>query len=342
MSLRFSLMAGNYASFQYNSLLSLDYTKYMKVIAFADDLIVITKGTSILEAENFANIEMQKIHMWAMNNKTRFNEHKSKTMLITRRKRKENKDIRIFLNNKQLEQVNKMKYLGIIIDTKFCFNYHIDYVTERCTKLINVLSRTAKINWRLKHEALRTIYKGAILPLLSYGAPVWINALDRSYNLKKLKQVQRLINKLIAKAYRTTSHEVLCVLTGFTSIQIKIEEIMRTYLVKRSNKYQFQNADHARGYKNWIHPAEFTKINETMEKTECTYKIYIDGSKSELGIGSGVAIFNNEELTYQLKFKLYEACSNNQAEQLAILKALEYVKDLNNGEVSVDERKVAI
>jgi hypothetical protein len=44
-------------------------------------------------------------------------------------------------------------------------------------KLIYSLSKSAKVTWGLKHEALRTIYKGTILPLLLYGAPVWTEAI---------------------------------------------------------------------------------------------------------------------------------------------------------------------
>jgi len=57
-------------------------------------------------------------------------------MLISRRKRKEVKDINIYLNNKPLEQVTTMKYLGIIIDDKFKFSQDISYAAEKCTKLI--------------------------------------------------------------------------------------------------------------------------------------------------------------------------------------------------------------
>ena len=46
---------------------------------------------SIGEAENFANIELNKIAEWATDNKIKFNEEKSKVMLLTRRKRKEQK-----------------------------------------------------------------------------------------------------------------------------------------------------------------------------------------------------------------------------------------------------------
>jgi len=44
---------------------------------------------------------------------------------------------------------------------------------EKCTKLIFSLAGSAKITWGLKHKALKTIYTGAILPIILYGAPVW-------------------------------------------------------------------------------------------------------------------------------------------------------------------------
>jgi hypothetical protein len=40
----------------------------------------------------------------------------------------------------------------------------------------------------------------AILPILSYGAPVWIEGLQRKHNATKLRRVQRLINIKIARA----------------------------------------------------------------------------------------------------------------------------------------------
>ena len=44
--------------------------------------------------------------------------------------------------------------------------------------------KSAKVTW-LKYGALKTIYTGGILPLLLYGAPVWIKAIEKgSYKLK--------------------------------------------------------------------------------------------------------------------------------------------------------------
>jgi ribonuclease HI len=53
-----------------------------------------------------------------------------------------------------------------------------------------------------------------------------------------------------------------------------------------------------------------------------------------------VAIFVDKALGAQLKFKLDNRCSNNQAEQLAIAKALEIIESIDISETS--PRKVAI
>jgi uncharacterized HAD superfamily protein len=95
-------------------------------------------------------------------------------MILTRRKPKIKRDFKIYLNNKRLQQEDTIKYLGIVIDRRFKFNEHIDYITYKCMKLIHALSKSAKINWGLRHDVLRIIYTAAILPILSYAAPVWI------------------------------------------------------------------------------------------------------------------------------------------------------------------------
>jgi hypothetical protein len=104
-----------------------------------------------------------------------------------------------------------------------------NYITEKCTKLILVISKSAKINWALDHKALKTIYLGGVLPLLLYSAPVWIMAMENKKYKNKVIRVQRLITIKMAKAYRTVSSEAICVITGVTPIRIKIEEAAEIY-----------------------------------------------------------------------------------------------------------------
>jgi hypothetical protein len=251
---------------QYNSLLNLRYTNHTKTVAFADDLVIMIKSYSIREAENIANVEMSKFSAWAKENKIRFNEQKSKVILMTRRKRKELKDLEVYLNNKPLLQVHSLKYLGIIFDSKLTFREHINYMAEKCTKLIFALSKLAKLNWGLKHATPKTIYTSGILSLLLYGSPVWKKAIDRVNYKLKLIRVQRLINIKTAKAYRTVLNEALCILTGLIPIAIKIEEAVQFYELIRGSRKEEALIDCDMGVKYWHHRAEtiscLTEYNE--------------------------------------------------------------------------------
>ena len=160
------------------------------MVAYADDLIMAMRGESIRAAEKYTNVELSKIKGWAKNNKIKFNDTKSKVMLVSRRKRKEDKNITVYLNNKPLEQFTQMKYLGIILDHKFRFIEHITYGAEKSAKLIHSLSKAAKLTCGIKYEAIVIIYKGAILPLLTYAAPVWIEAMNFEHNRQKYIRVK--------------------------------------------------------------------------------------------------------------------------------------------------------
>jgi hypothetical protein len=113
--------------------------------------------------------------------------------------------------------------------------------------------------------ALKTIYKGAILPLLSYGIPVWVQALEEEHNRKKIKTVQRLINIKIAKAFRTVSQEALSILTGLPPIIIKLQETAELYNIKKTGTYLNYEIEVPVNYKTWPHPADFTGIRPANE-----------------------------------------------------------------------------
>jgi hypothetical protein len=119
--------------------------------------------------------------------------------------------------------VKEIKCLGSYFDNQFTFDKHIKNLAENSTKLIHMLGRSAKLQWSLGNKAL-TIYEGALIPLLTYGVPVWEEAAAKHKNIRMLQRVQRIINIKIAKAYRTISFEASCVITGVAPIGLVIEE----------------------------------------------------------------------------------------------------------------------
>jgi hypothetical protein len=206
----------------------MDFTHCTRVIAFAGDLMVLTRGKCALDTENYANQDLKKIENWARKNKMHFNENKSKVLLVTTKISGDNKTLNIYLNNKHLEQVSELKYLGIYFDSRFSFDRHVDYITGKCTPIINMLAKSAKLKWGMGHRALKIMYSGAIEPILTFGAPVWEKALTKQNNLK-YQRVQRMMNIKMSNAFRTLSYEASCVLVGVRPIWLAIEEKVRTY-----------------------------------------------------------------------------------------------------------------
>ena len=70
----------------YNALLNMKFSRHTKLIAFADDLAILTYGKTLSEAEAFANSALATIENWAWENKMKFNESKSKATIIAKKR----------------------------------------------------------------------------------------------------------------------------------------------------------------------------------------------------------------------------------------------------------------
>jgi ribonuclease HI len=79
------------------------------------------------------------------------------------------------------------------------------------------------------------------------------------------------------------------------------------------------------------------KDNTLRENNEdiSTTQIFTDGSKSEQGVGAGITKYRTGTHTKSLKYRLNKRCTNNQAEQLANLKSLEYIENTQTTDKSV-------
>jgi ribonuclease HI len=68
-------------------------------------------------------------------------------------------------------------------------------------------------------------------------------------------------------------------------------------------------------------------ISKTDEKEDkISIHIYTDGSKTDKDVGSGIAIFESGQYIKSIQRRLNKKCTNNQAEKLAILTALQYME----------------
>jgi hypothetical protein len=91
---------------------------------------------------------------------------------------------------------------------------------EKLITLINMLAGTAKLQWGLGHKSLKTIYEEAVVPILTCGVFIWVEAIRKNKNLTKYKRIQRLINFKITKACWTLSYDASCVTARVRPIKL--------------------------------------------------------------------------------------------------------------------------
>jgi len=313
----------------YSWLFNMDFTHRTSVIAFADVLMVLTRGKCTLDAENYTNQDLKKITNWARENKMNFNGNKSEVLLVTTKTSGANRTLNIYLNNKSLEQVSELKHIGIYLDNRFSFDRHVDYITGKCIPIINMLAKSAKLNCGLGHRALKVIYTGAIEPILTYEAPMWEKALKQN-NLRKYQRVQRMmsIKIRVSNAFRTLPYETSCLLAGVRPIRLAVEEKVRTYKATHNNTVY----DAPLEVRHWPQPAEIPLIRVPTEIPRNVINIFKDGSKIGGKVRAAAVIIKDDIALHQAKYNTHERCSNNQAEQVAILRALEQIQNLQLAE----------
>ena len=89
----------------------------------------------------------------------------------------------------------------------------------------------------------------------------------------------------------------------------------------------------------WPHPVEIPLIRVPTKIPHNAITIFTDGCKIGGKVGAAAVIIKDDTLLHQYKYKLHERCSFNQAEQVAILKALEQIQNL---QLPKDAEKIAV
>jgi len=118
-------------------------------------------------------------------------------------------------------------------------------------------------------------------------------------------------------------------------IEIKIEEAAQLYYATRGNTNNKTQFERDMSVRKWQHPADAIIRELKKEEEKNPIQIFTDGSRSERGVVPGVAIYRSGESINTVQCRLSKKCTNNQAEQFAILSALEHIEKLQTTDNSV-------
>ena len=184
-----------------------EISKLADYIFFADDANLIFTGDTYESIRENVNTVLRLIQNWVVKNGLKLNLSKTKYMVFTN-KTKQNIDISF--NGIQIEQSDRERFLGVIIDSGLNWSHHI-------TLLATKVSRNAGILYRLKgiipDSTLKMIFHSFVQSHLNYCSSVW--GLGSKNSTLKLfvgqkKAIRAIENKFNNYFYNKVTGDIPC------------------------------------------------------------------------------------------------------------------------------------
>jgi hypothetical protein len=189
-------------------------------MVYADDIMIMIHGPSTAAILNTLQNTLQTIEKWCTEHRLEISKEQSALMPRFTRNRDEYKRHPTTVAW-GINVVSKMRYLGVILDRKLDWFPHSQHLELKLLRVRNSLVRCSKATWGMSFHNLLTIYKHAILLVITYASESWCTTTTKRAR-SKLLQIQRSYLTFITKAYRTVSNEALSAFAGTMPLDLAI------------------------------------------------------------------------------------------------------------------------
>ncbi|GBM24532.1 Retrovirus-related Pol polyprotein from type-1 retrotransposable element R1, partial [Araneus ventricosus] len=311
------------------------------VQAFADDLALLVGGNTARVLERNTNTALDKVSSLLDTLRLNLSVQKCQAIVfrshISQKLSKRNSTIlnrkpTFKINNHSIKVTDSLKILGITIDNKLTWTQHIDSLHDKMLVLTTNFSQILKADWSLDKNLIKAWYITTIEKALTYGASVWGGALTRA-QITRLHSIQRIFLLKLTRGYRTTSTNVLNVLTGLPPLHIiaEAEYIKFQIWMRRSFKYNniIDNVELDTNILTKNIPSIEKFISPKPHIQNPDFEVYTDGSRIEDQTGFAVCILQGNINTENYLFKLKSYNSVFQAELAAIKYAANWAASHN-------------
>lgn len=316
-----------------------------KKIGFADDCLAIVSARSLDKLKAGIERVLREAHKWSVENKLRINFNKTKIMFMRTNAKH---DWGIDVEGGRVETVEKLKYLGIVIDRKFLFKDHLTHIIKKIHCKYPIVTALGNTQWGYSSKSFIFLYKAIIEPVITYGSSVtWPIATKKNY----ISSLERAVKPFVVKAtksWKTAALLELYTLANITPAHFKILEralIYHTlYPSEITQKILQMDLFKGRPHLNLkIEPRADPKIILNIQNltTKITFRpidpnnfcwtqnevyLFTDGSSGNSSAGAAFIVYFNQQITFNKKFKLNLNCTPLQTELFAIFKGLTYCK----------------
>ncbi|KAF8640160.1 hypothetical protein AX16_010254 [Volvariella volvacea WC 439] len=144
-----------------------------------------------------------------------------------------------YMGNTPLKEKQVWRYLGFFLDSSLLFKFHISFYANKAfsTSISYSLLGNSVRGLTPKHK--RMLYRGCIMPLMTYGFQLWYRPHSKQvkHKIEVLKVAQNRTLRWITGAFRTTPIGSLESAAGCLPFSIYLERFYRRYTTRWQTTY---------------------------------------------------------------------------------------------------------
>ena len=149
--------------------------------------------------------------------------------------RKLHLDPELTLDGVQIEVVPEFKFLGLLFDSKLSFIPHINYLSNKCQKALNLLRVVSSMDWGADRKVLLRLYRTLVRSKLDYGCIVYGSA--RQSYLRKLDSIHNQGLRLALGAFWTSPINSLYTEANEPSLNLRRKKLSLQYYLKLKSNH---------------------------------------------------------------------------------------------------------
>jgi len=170
-------------------------SSFMKLILFADDTNLLLNDTNLNNLIIKANTEIHKISEWLNINKLSLNIKKTHFILFHFRQKKITLDLKLKIDDCEIEQATFTKFLGVILQENLSWKNHISILSNKIYKNVGILRA---LQHKLPTSMMFKLYNTLVYPYLQYCNIAW--ASQQNIHTKDLFILQKKAIRVVCKA----------------------------------------------------------------------------------------------------------------------------------------------
>ena len=176
------------------------------IALFADDTTTYSSSNNLKTLTSNLQDILDKLLNWTDLNHMVLSSEKTKYMLITTRQKRQNISSNppsVYIKDKKLEEVDKHKVLGLIIDNNLSWSCHLSTLSKNISQKVFQLSR---IKHFLDIDSRKIFFEAHIKSLIDFSSTIWDGASDNS--MKFLHRVyKRAIKTILLKSTSLSAND---------------------------------------------------------------------------------------------------------------------------------------